>query len=340
MRLRDRALGALLLVALAGCAPTRVGPLRLAPEVTRPAAGVPATPETLLVLSFDDGPSNERFPALGTNEHGLARTPTEAVLDVLRSEGIAAAFFVLTGPDTGFAKRRLEKGETELGFATLRRAAREGQLLACHWGGRYGSQRRGHPASLRLPAYDADGDGRVDRAGAADRTGEVDHTGERDRTGEAGSALESELLDCMQRVERAYTAEGRTSERVDFVRPPVWRFVEGAHDARPTYAALGLQMVLADERVPDGALPRGLALFGGPLVEGVVERVRRGEPQVLIALHDPNRRTAAGLPGLLKRLRERLAEEHLVEGVAWRFARDAGEVRAALRERDDEYRER
>jgi len=270
------------------------------------------------VLTFDDGPSNERFAALGTHPDGTPRTPTEAVLDRLRAEGIAAAFFVLTGPDLAFPGRRLAKGETALGLHTLRRSVREGHVLACHWGGRYGSQLRGHPASLALPAYDADGDGEIDRARGA------------------GSALESELLACMARVGEALAAEGRAGERVDFVRPPLWRFRDGDRDARPTYAALGLRMVLADERVPDGAMTRGLAWFGEEMVERVVERVRRGDAHVVIALHDVNRRTAAGLPALLERLRERLAQEGLMEDAAWRFARDAAEVRAALREQGRE----
>jgi hypothetical protein len=43
------------------------------------------------------------------------------------------------------------KGETALGFEELRREVREGHVLGCHWGGRYGSHLRKHTASLSPP---------------------------------------------------------------------------------------------------------------------------------------------------------------------------------------------
>ncbi|HME73221.1 MAG TPA: hypothetical protein VKM54_25635 [Myxococcota bacterium] len=113
------------------------------------------------------------------------------------------------------------KDETELGFEELRREVREGHVLGCHWGGRYGSQLRKHTASLSRPEYDSDGDGIVDRVT------------------DPGNALESELLQCIRRGAEAYAAEGRAGERPALVRLPLWVYAEGDRDARPAYTALG-----------------------------------------------------------------------------------------------------
>ena len=269
-------------------------------------------PRFRLVLTFDDGPSNERFEELGRGASGLPNTPTERILDVLHAEGISAAFFVLTGPDRMFGGTVLLKGETTLGFEELRREVREGHVLGCHWGGRYGSQLRKHTASLALPAYDSDGDGIVDRATYP------------------GNALESDLLQCMRRGAQAYAAEGRSGEQPALVRPPLWVYAEGDRDARPAYAALGLHMVLADARIPDGAFRWAVPWFGFWLVHQVRQAVRAGNPDVVIALHDVNRRSARGLPDLIARIRRGLADEGLVERTDWKFTSDPDEVLAVL----------
>ena len=275
-----------------------------------PREGQPQ-PRIRLVLTFDDGPSNERFEELGEGASGLPNTPTERVLDVLRAEGISAAFFVLTGPDKLFGEVR-PKGETELGFEELRREVREGHVLGCHWGGRYGSQLRKHTASLSLPAYDSDGDGIVDRAT------------------DPGNALESDLLQCMRRGAEAYAAEGRAGEHPALVRPPLWVYAEGDRDARPAYAALGLHMVLADARLPDGAIRWAAEAFDFWLVHQIRSAVRAGNPDVVIALHDVNRRSARLLPKILARIRQGLADDGLTEHSDWKFTTDPDEVLEVL----------
>ena len=272
-------------------------------------------PRIHLVLTFDDGPSNERFEELGHELSGAPNTPTEHVLDVLRAEGISATFFVLTGPDRTIGGRVQPKAETELGFEELRREVREGHVLGCHWGGHYGSQLRKHTTSVVLPAYDSDGDGIVDRVT------------------DPGNALESELLQCVRRAAQAYSAEGEAGHQPVLVRPPLWTYADGQRDARPTYAALGLHMVLADARVLDGALPWAAQWFDFWLVHQVREAVRGGTNEVVIALHDVNRRTARSLPGLIGRIRRGLAEDGLVEHRDWKFTSDPDEVLAALRRR-------
>jgi peptidoglycan/xylan/chitin deacetylase (PgdA/CDA1 family) len=276
-----------------------------------PREGQPQ-PRIRLVLTFDDGPSNERFEELGQGASGLPNTPTERVLDVLHGEGISAAFFILTGPDRMFGGTVQPKGETELGFEQLRREVREGHVLGCHWGGRYGSQLRKHTASLSLPAYDSDGDGIVDRAT------------------DPGNALESDLLQCMRRGAQAYAAEGHSEEHPALVRPPLWVYAEGDRDARPAYAALGLHMVLADARLDDGAFRWAAQLLDFWLVRQIRNAVRAGNPDVVIALHDVNRRSARLLPRLLARIRQGLADEGLAEHSDWKFTTDPDEVLAAL----------
>ncbi len=271
-----------------------------------------SVPRIRLLFTFDDGPSNERFEELGRGASGLPNTPTERVLDVMHAEGISVAFFVLTGPDRMLGGRVLPKGETELGFEELRREVREGHVLGCHWGGQYGSQLRKHTASVSLPAYDSDGDGIIDRAS------------------DPGNALESELLQCRRRGAQAYAAEGREGERPAFVRPPLWVYAEGDRDARPAYAALGLHMVLADARVPDGVFRWAAEWFDFWLVRQIRQAVRAGNPDVVIALHDVNRRTARSLPRLIARIRQGLADEGLAEHRDWKFTSDPEEVLTLL----------
>ncbi len=279
-----------------------------------PPEGQPE-PRIRLVFTFDDGPSNQRFEELGRGASGLPNTPTERVLEVLHTEGISAAFFVLTGPDTMLGGRVLQKGETELGFEELRREVREGHVLGCHWGGHYVSQFRKHTASVALPAYDSDGDGIVDRVT------------------NPGNALESDLLQCIRRGAQAYAAEGHAGQRPVLVRPPLWTYVEGDRDARPAYAAVGLHMVLADARVPDGVFRWAAQWFDFWLVRQVRHAVREGNPDVVIALHDVNRRSARYLPKLITRIRQGLADEGLTEHRDWKFTSDPDEVLTVLSRR-------
>ncbi len=310
--LRRSGVGLALMLGLAGCMtvpPWSVPPARLAPS-RFVARRLPS--HLRVVLSFDDGPSNERDRSLGLDAQGLPDTPTERVLDVLAAEHVSAAFFVLTGPDREFWSEH-PHGETPLGLQLLEREAREGHLLACHWGGAYRDQRRLHVASLAEPAYDADGDGRIDRVTLP------------------GNALESELLQCMERVSQAYTAAGRPGEGAEFVRPPLWIYRQGPFDARPTYRALGLHMILTDARIYDG----GLASFPRLRTHWMTSDLRRavmlGERDLVVALHDTQPGTAASLETTLATIRQDLAQMGLHEGRDWDFTRTAEEVREVLR---------
>jgi peptidoglycan/xylan/chitin deacetylase (PgdA/CDA1 family) len=265
-----------------------------------------------VALTFDDGPSVERVEYLGRNADGLVRTPTEAVLDVLAAERIAAAFFVLTGPEASLW-RWYAKGETPEGFALMCRAAREGHLLEAHWGGRYRRQNIGHPARTADPAYDHDGDGVVDRRSAG------------------GNALETDLLHCVGRIDAAYRAAGRTGTTAEFVRPPVWRCRAGDLDARCTYAVLGLTMVLTDTRLYDGGyLKTGFSLDSW-LNRGIDEALIAGHGDLVVTMHDSNPRTARDLNSVLGRLRAHMRGLGLAEGSQWRFVADAGELSELLR---------
>jgi hypothetical protein len=301
-----------LLLGLAGCMtlpPWSVPPAR--PPLRHFVSHGPPS-HLRVVLSFDDGPSNERDRSLGLDAAGLPDTPTERVLDVLAAEHISAAFFVLTGPE-----RRIlgvhPHAETPLGFELLEREAREGHLLACHWGGAYQSQHRLHLASLVEPAYDADGDGRIDRVTFP------------------GNALESELLQCMERIAQAYRAAGRPGERAEFVRPPLWIYRRGPLDARPTYRALGLHMILTDARIHDG----GLGFFPRVRTHWMTSELRQavllGQRDLVLELHDDRPWTASSLELTLALFRQDLARMGLREGTDWDFTRTTAEVREVLR---------
>lgn len=310
--MRRSGVGFALMLGLAGCTtlpPWNLPPARL-PAHHFVERGQPS--HLRVLLSFDDGPSNERDRSLGLDAQGLPDTPTERILDVLAREHISAVFFVLTGPDVQIGRQR-PRGETPLGLTLLEREAREGHLVACHWGGAYHDQHRLHVASLAEPAYDADGDGRTDRVT------------------QPGNALESELLQCMERVAQAYTSAGRSGERAEFVRPPLWIYRRGELDARPTYRALGLQMILTDARIYDG----GLGFFPRLRTHWMTSELRRavalGQRSLVVALHDTQPRTASSLETTLATIRQDMAQMGLREGTDWDFTRGAAEVRAVLR---------
>ncbi|MGB8221336.1 MAG: polysaccharide deacetylase family protein, partial [Polyangiales bacterium] len=88
-----------------------------------------------ILLTFDDGPNEPT---------------TTAVLDELAKRKAKAVFFILTGPETLFEKRSFRrvypKAETESGFQTVMKEIAQGHLIACHWGGTYGSQSNYHPS--------------------------------------------------------------------------------------------------------------------------------------------------------------------------------------------------
>jgi len=263
-----------------------------------------------LLFTFDDGPSVEKY--------GSSRTPTEIVLDTLAAEKIKAVFFVLTDADTYrpfynlFHRYQVDKANSPQGFNLLRREVREGHLLAVHWGGKYHAQTELQPTHLTRPAYDYDGDGNVDKVT------------------EKGSALETELLECMNVIKQAYAAEGR-DYAPEFMRPPVYKYLAGKLDARPTYKALGLKMILSDSTLGDGGYPGAGLPRNSMLRASAYNTVKNGETDVVITLHDSNIATARKLPGLITLLRNLFKAHGLVEGETFKFVDSADEAVEIMR---------
>ena len=255
-----------------------------------------------IALTFDDGPSTRW-------------NTTKRILDALEEEGIKAAFFVLTTPDRTFGGRR-RKADSPGGFDLLVREVKEGHLIGCHWGGRYGSQHNTHPRRIPRGAYDADSDGRDDVVGPD------------------GCALESDLLECMTRVECALAAAGRPLGP-EFVRPPLWRYRAGIENALPTYEDLGLKMILTDAWVRDGGYghipfcrPKGYLVTRN--IEGAI---REGHGEIVVTMHDSNFRTARRFKSVLADIRRKMAGLGLEEGSEWCFISDTEELRGVLRKK-------
>lgn len=258
-----------------------------------------------IALTFDDGPSALRGPD--------GRTPTEQVLDLLGERGIVTAFFVLTGPDefrSWYGSRRVyAKGETDDGFAAMVRAAGDGHLLAVHWGGSYGSQQNLHPSRLAAPPYDVDGDGEAE--------------------GDCG--LESDLIECRNRIIEAQSAAGIAAE-VEFVRSPLWISHDDRGDARPVYQRLGLKLVTSDAKLFDGGYLAAGYTWISLLNRGLRRALVAGITSPVITLHDSNPRTARHLPKILAAIAKQMAR--LGYGTDdWRFVSDPDELRRALRRR-------
>jgi hypothetical protein len=89
-------------------------------------------------------------------------------------------------------------------------------------------------------------------------------------------------------------------------------------------------MVLADARIDDGAIRWAAEWFGFWLVHQVRAAVHEGKHDIVIALHDVNRRSARALPSLIAQLRQGLSNEGLVEHTDWKFTSDPDEVLAVL----------
>jgi peptidoglycan/xylan/chitin deacetylase (PgdA/CDA1 family) len=273
-----------------------------------------------IALTFDDGPT----PAGDPGDGRVEGSPTARVLEVLRSyahgrkrqrRGLAAVFFVLTGPDR-FMGRTYPKGETADGRALMARAHREGHLLAAHWGGSYSGQGRHHTSRV-----DFDGDGKDDDGdGKADEDAPYDING--DGRPDGRHALESDLSDCASRIEKA------TGRRPEFVRPPewVWRMSgrpEVGAEVLATYRRLGLRMILSDARVGDGGytIVSKFSLEKRQLSRSLRAAVLAGHADVVVTMHDSNRQTAARVEGWLRRI-ERVLKATRLGGKKLRAWRD------------------
>jgi|GEM_PF-1180874 len=268
-------------------------------------------PKCRLLLTFDDGPSVEPF---------AGKTPTESILDTLQGQNIKAAFFVLTTPDY-FRKRTppwtsqvFQKANTAEGFTLLRREVSEGHVVALHWGGTYYTQTNLHPSRLGMPAYDSTGDGEVDRAT------------------DPGNALESDLIECRQRIRQAYSAEGQAGYVPEFVRPPLWVFKFAAGpDARPTYSALALRMVLSDAKLGDGGYEGAGFTLETWLRNGIRRAVDLGQSDIIITMHDSNPDTARDLTSVIQYMRQAMVDMGLPEGVGYKFCDSTSEVLEIMR---------
>ncbi len=296
------------------------------------------TPKIRVLLTFDDGPavniierSMAKFYRLNRSElwtkmYGSSDsypTPTQWVLDVLKDRGIKAAFFVLTTPDSYKVPLHDEitrdKANVQAGFDLLVREVKEGHVVAAHWGGEYKSQMVFHPTRTVLPPYDFNNDGTID----------------------GKSALESDLLECMTTIQRAYQEAGMAEagpQNVNgafdwYLRPPVWKFKIDNLDARPTYEMLGLQMIMSDGKLYDGGYP-GLGfsnLFG--LSRGLKKAISRGIADINVTLHDSNEHTARDLEIVLSSIEKKMKSYGLVKDQDWRFTNSTEEVHEILRSR-------
>ncbi len=266
----------------------------------------PLAAEIKIALTFDDGPA-------GANKDQLS--PTRSVLDTLKAENIAAAFFVLTGPDKLFFKT-LPRGETTEGFNLIKSTAKEGHLIQCHWGGSYSSQTHLHPSSVVKPAYDFDGDAVIDKVT------------------EKGNALESDLLQCIDRLQQVLDEENITDNALEYIRPPVWVFKHRYVDARPTYHALNLQMILTDAKLFDGGF--GIQRLGR-MMKDMSKAIAAGEKNIILTLHDAMPKTAKHLPKTIDTIRKKMASLNLVEGQDWSFTRSRKELKTLFDEKEYFY---
>jgi len=248
-----------------------------------------------IALTFDDGP-------VGATEE--SESPTKMVLDTLRQENITAAFFILTESDQ-FLWNTLPKGETSEGLALIKKELREGHLVACHWGGSYESQSNLHPNRLKYPAYDYNNDGIINKATLI------------------GNALETDLLQCISRLNQATNEAHITDNPIDFVRPPYWEFKNEEGDARTTYAAMNLKMILTDAKLDDGGMGFQRSKV---MVKDMRRAINAGEDNIILTMHDPMRSTARNLKNIIRTIRQTMTKQSLTEGKDWSFVKSRAEM--------------
>lgn len=294
-------------------------------------------PKIRILFTFDDGPSNEMFRIFNK------RTPTEVVLDVLNKHSIKAIFFVLTTPEhitiskrfydvyrqsmivnANTINRRManrtinrrrprvvypyRKAETQKGFNMLRRTIREGHVLGAHWGGNYYTQKKYHPNSLLKPAYDYNLDGIIDKVS------------------EKGSLLETQLLECVDRISQAYWAEG-IDYIPEFVRSPVWKYRIRNRDARNTYDLMNLKLILADAKLFDGGYSYQGYILESLLLRDIRRSIDKGFKDIILTLHDSNYKTAKTLDNTIGLIRKLMNQKmKLTEGKDWKFVDSQKEV--------------
>lgn len=262
-----------------------------------------------ILLTFDDGPNPESTPS---------------VLNELKKREAKAVFFVLTGPETVFKRKPFRrvypKAETEQGFNIVKDEIRQGHMIACHWGGTYEKQGNYHPPRLLQPAYDSNGDGVVDKIS------------------DVGNALESDLMQCQERLNQALTqvqneslpTEIQKPNTLNYIRPPVWKYKIGELDARPVYEALGMKMIMTDFRLVDGGYP----IQGFPMPERMASKtakaIAEGQSEVILTLHDSNTKTAKNLSVTLDMIERSLERRGLRRGIDWDYTKNLNEIETVL----------
>ncbi len=253
-----------------------------------------------IAVTFDDGPT-------------VAWDSSKRILDVLEREGIKAAFFILSTADRNCWGRQL-KADSDGGFDLLVREVRDGHVLGCHWGGLYETQHVTHPGRVDGAPYSSDGNPFDDTVGPD------------------GCSLESDLLQCMRTIKKAQAVAGKPM-MPEFVRPPLWTYRSGIADSFPTYADLGLKMILTDALARDGGYgnvpflrPRGYVL-----TDGIEDAISEGHAEIVITAHDSNCRTGLCFGRMLVDVRRKMAGLGFEEGSEWRFVSDTEELVALLR---------
>ncbi len=270
-----------------------------------PYLGIASDP-VKIILTFDDGPSNEKL--LFSHE-----TPTQKILKTLRENKIKAAFFVLTYPDR-FLFKTYPKAETPLGFQTLKDTIAQGHIIGLHWGGSYVSQFALHTSRLALPAYDSTDDGKIDKVTSD------------------GNALESDLLQSLELIGRAKEEIG-VSRKTIFVRPPLWVYKDNKGDARPTYNALGLRMILSDAKFLDAGYATHVFSNHFIILHGILAALKKGKKDIIVTFHDSNTITATLLPTILPLLKYNMEFLGHKYGKDWTFAETTDEVYQGLMNR-------
>lgn len=245
-----------------------------------------------IVLSFDDGPA-----VGGAKDDGVVDgSPTNKVIETLLSfkhgvnkqkTGVSACFFVLSQPDI-FLRQTYFKAETKDGAVLVKKLADNGFVIGAHCGGDYKKQTVTHARSVTKEAYDVTGDDVAD----------------------GQNALESELLECINRVVEL------TGKRPKYVRPTLWVYSNKKNpqiekDVLATYKRLGLKMILTDAKFPDGGysaisvvVVNKFSQFRNNLKRAFLS----GERELVFSMHDSNNYTANTMNSILAEISETFSE--------------------------------
>lgn len=265
-------------------------------------AKIEASNKFNIILTFDDGPANS----------------TMTILDVLKKHKAKAVFFVLTQPDI-FENKIYHKADTVKGFEILTKVAKEGHLLAVHWGGSYLKQNFGHWRRVLLPPYDFSNSGFVQKATSL------------------GNALETDLIECMQTLQKSYQMASIAGQKIEFVRPPIWKYKENGLDARYTYENLNLKMILTDVKLGDAGYVteeyrKNFEFAVKNMIEGITKIIKSEhkpnfEYDLVLTLHDSNQLTAEKFDSILITLEQEL--DKMIPG-RWEYLKTRSELAHAL----------